>query len=568
MPYKLHVVDRNYDEWSISNTETMTEVDGIDTCSIFNPIESKLFSNDIFENKENEISLLHSSIRCTSQMPGVLILENNKTYGRYKAKLLYRCVPDDKRLPIFLVPYAIKKTGFSKKLTNKYVTFKFKNWSSKHPMGTVESVLGDVDNLNNFYEYQLFCKSLYASIQNFTKAAATSLKKKSNEEFVTNIMKRFPSIEDRRHNKILSIDPVGSVDFDDAFEIFELGENHHRLSIYIANVPIWMDILNLWESFTQRIATIYLPDRKRPMLPTILSDCLCSLQENEIRFAFTIDLEIKDGLIISKNYANTAICVYKNYRYEDSTLINDENYMMVLDVIRTMTKNYSYMGNVKNSHDLIMYLMILMNYNSACEMIKYGNGIYRSVIYNKETIIPDSLSDDVIRFIKIWNSASGQYVLHIDKQQHDFLELESYIHITSPIRRLVDLLNMIQLQTNLGIIKYSEKAHQFYKDWINKIDYINTTMRAIRKIQYDCSLLEMCVNEPDIMTVSYTGYVFDKIMRNDKLFQYLVYLPKIKMLSRITLKEDFDNYSEKNFRLYLFHDESSLKRKIRLHLIR
>ena len=159
-------------------------------------------------------------------------------------------------------------------------------------------------------------------------------------------------------------------------------------------------------------------------------------------------------------------------------------------------------------------------------------------------------------------------MLHIDKQQHDFLELESYIHITSPIRRLVDLLNMIQLQTNLGIIKYSEKAHQFYKDWINKIDYINTTMRAIRKIQYDCSLLEMCVNEPDIMTVSYTGYVFDKIMRNDKLFQYLVYLPKIKMLSRITLKEDFDNYSEKNFRLYLFHDESSLKRKIRLHLIR
>ena len=41
-----------------------------------------------------------------------------------------------------------------------------------------------------------------------------------------------------------------------------------------------MDRLSvLWRSFTKRVSTIYLPDKKRPMLPTILSDCLCSLQE-------------------------------------------------------------------------------------------------------------------------------------------------------------------------------------------------------------------------------------------------------------------------------------------------
>ena len=32
------------------------------------------------------------------------------------------------------------------------------------------------------------------------------------------------------------------------------------------------DHLNIWESFSRRVSTIYLPDRKRPMLPTILSD--------------------------------------------------------------------------------------------------------------------------------------------------------------------------------------------------------------------------------------------------------------------------------------------------------
>ena len=51
-----------------------------------------------------------------------------------------------------------------------------------------------------------------------------------------------------------------------------------------------MEVLNLWESFSERIATIYLPDRKRPMLPTVLSDALCSLTQNDIRFALELTL--------------------------------------------------------------------------------------------------------------------------------------------------------------------------------------------------------------------------------------------------------------------------------------
>ena len=39
----------------------------------------------------------------------------------------------------------------------------------KHPVATLVNNLGDVTELDNFYEYQLYCKSLYASIQNITK---------------------------------------------------------------------------------------------------------------------------------------------------------------------------------------------------------------------------------------------------------------------------------------------------------------------------------------------------------------------------------------------------------------
>jgi exoribonuclease R len=176
------------------------------------------------------------------------------------------------------------------------------------------------------------------------------------------------------------------------------------------------------------------------------------------------------------------------------------------------------------------------------------------------------------KFIKIWKSTSGQYIdgTELIKEQnlrHDLLDLDAYIHITSPIRRLVDLLNMIQLQKNLGLIMLSEKSHEFYKKWLNDLDYINMTMRSIRKVQMDCSLLDLCSNVPGTMEKEFDGYVFDKLERDDGLFQFIVFLPELKLSSRITMRDNVENYEKKKFHLYLFHDEESFKKKIRLHLL-
>ena len=79
----------------------------------------------------------------------------------------------------------------------------------------------------------------------------------------------------------------------DGFGIEKM-ENYWCVSIYIANVFLWLETLGLWKSLSSRVSTIYLPDRKRPMLPTILSDNLCSLQENQTRFAFALDVVLDD----------------------------------------------------------------------------------------------------------------------------------------------------------------------------------------------------------------------------------------------------------------------------------
>jgi exoribonuclease R len=544
-----------------------------------NPAEHRLFTNDVFsfDTKTKQLKILHSSIRVSKNIPGVLVLKGNRTYGRSEnGKLLYKCIPDDRRLPTFLIPYEMKNVGFSKVFVDHYCTFNFVEWSDKHPHAVLSQMIGSVELLDNFYEYQLYCKSLNASIQNFTKKTSKALKDHSHDAFIENISKKYPEIVDRTDKSmwnIFTIDPPNSLDYDDAFSICTLENGIQQLSIYISNVTIWMDVLNLWDSFSRRISTIYLPDRKRPMLPTILSDCLCSLQSNHTRIAFVMDIFIEEDTIKDIKYSNCKIKVYKNYCYEETALLGDTNFNSVLNLTQIISKKYKYINNVRNSHEMVCYLMILMNYNVAKELLLKNNGIFRSTIMKRDYSPPENIPEDVSKFMKIWNSAAGQYIdasCLEDGQtiSHDLLDMDAYVHITSPIRRLVDLLNIIQFQQNSEIINLSENAVAFYKKWINELEYINTTMRSIRKIQNDCNLLHMCTNSPEVMDRTYHGYAFDKIIRNDGLFQYVVYLPELKMASRVTFRENIDNFALCEYKLFLFHDEEKFKKKIRLHLVK
>ena len=574
--YKVHVNDRNNNSMEVFETVNFQKVE----LNMFNPIEAKMFSNDVFtfDNTTNQINVLHSSVRTGPHIPGVLIVAGNKTFGRNgKGKLLYKCIPDDMRLPPFLVPYEIKHVGFSKVFINLYVTFSFTDWSDKHPHGMLGHIIGSVDILDNFYEYQLYCKSLNASIQQFQKATSLALKRNSHDAFIENIKVKYPSIQERMpHNDkkwhVFTIDPPNSLDFDDGFSINALDDGIQQLSIYISNVTIWMDVLNLWNSFSCRISTIYLPDKKRPMLPTILSDCLCSLQANNTRIAFFMDIFIKDNTIIDIKYGNCFIKVFKNYCYEDKALLADKKYIQLFNTVKELSKKYKYGYNVKNSHDLVSYLMICMNCHCATDLLKHNTGIFRSTIIQKHSAVPDTVPEELIKFIQIWNSSSGQYINGADVKddklrRHDLLNMDAYIHITSPIRRLVDLLNILKFQQTANIIQLSENAYAFYDSWVKKLDYINVTMRSIRKIQCDSTLLDLCNNTPGVMNAEYDGYVFDKVIRSDGLFQFIVYLPVLKLSSRITTRENIANYEPKKFQLFLFNDEEKFKRKIRLQML-
>ena len=573
MAYKILFDTPSYDQYVVldSHSDKKQDIE-------LNPRNNTLFNFDVFDYcKDTEkVTIRHSTTRNFKQISGILTLSSKTIFGRDGKKILYKCIPDDKRLPAFIIPYKIKQDRHSLSSNysvDKYITFRFLEWNNgeKYPKGQLVETIGDVTKLENYYEYQLYCNSLYTSIKNFNQATIKQIHNTKIEEIIARIDRMYPTIEDRTQMKVFSIDPSVSKDFDDAVGIHtnELGEK--VISIYITNVVLWMNVLDLWSSFSKRVSTIYLPDRKRPMLPTILSDNICSLKENEIRYALTMEVTIdNNNTIKSHRLLNTKVNVFKNYRYEESSLLEDTDYIEMFRVVKGVNcvKEQRYLDNLADSHDLVSYLMILMNYYSSKNLMEHKNGIFRSLKYgdNKQTV-PEGLNKNVSKFLRIWTSNGSKYILFDEEdKKHDMFNFGEYIHITSPIRRLVDLLNSIQIQDNLDLCSLSGETEKFLNYWTSNdsLTYINETMRSIRKVQNNCNTLHRCLNDENILGKEYNGCIIDKMERNNGIYQYIVYVVDLNIVSKFMSIQEYELYTESVYKLFYFEDKDSLKKKVRL----
>ena len=217
------------------------------------------------------------------------------------------------------------------------------------------------------------------------------------------IIKKYNFIDKRSIKNIYTIDPKNSIDLDDAFSINKLSDTITNISIYITNVSIILDYMNLWNQLTDRISTLYLPKNKLVMLPNILSDNICSLLKDNEKFVFTIsiNIDIINYEILEYNFSNDIIIVSENYRYEEDKLLSNPNYKYLFETILKLNKNVYCLEEIKDSHDIIAYLMILMNYLSSCQLKQYNCGIYKTVLCNKEYNAPTDLPNDIKHFLKI-----------------------------------------------------------------------------------------------------------------------------------------------------------------------
>jgi len=498
------------------------------------PSKHKLFHDDIIGYKDDVLTVVKSPLK-TKILAGVLIL--GKTYGRFGKRLLYKCIPDNKSLPVFLVPYNVD-VGFSKVIKNKYIVFRFTQWSSDHPYGEIAETLGDVDSLDAFNEYQLHRRGLHLSLTPFAKTARVILK---DGDPIQTILNKY-SVEDLRPiNDIFTIDPANCTDFDDAFSASE--ENGiATVNVYIANVFVWLETYGLWEHMTDRVSTIYLPDKKRPMLPPILSDDLCSLKEGADRFAcmMSVQYDMRSLKQIGEPvFKNVLVHISKNYEYEDKKLEKNPAYK----VLRTLAKT-------EDSHEVVAFWMIQMNAMSGEYLKQRSKGIFRTSTTPKET--SPTVSQAMLHWL---GNHSSSAIYSTVSAPHTQLGVNSYVHITSPIRRLVDILNQIQMNTEI-----SESCQAFLDKWVQKLNDINHATKEIRKTQTDCELLSKTNFSENS---EYSGILFDRTLVSGK-YEYAVYIEELKMFSRIKMEECVENYTKSQFRIFVFEDEDRLCKKIRL----
>ena len=517
--------DRNYLEWRIEPP--------LDKLKNFDPVQAKALVGDEIDADELGYMLVNSSpYRTIQSIPGILVY-SGRTYGRDKDKMIYKCIPNDRQLPMFIISYKEKGTTFNKIKMNKFVLFKFLDWDGKHPRGCITNTLGDVTDTSVFYSYQLFCKKIHNPIQKFTKTVSRAIRKPN---------KKYDDLfENREDMYVITIDPEGTADFDDALGITELSNGSTVVSVYIANVVYWMDALDLWEHFTERITTIYLPNGKHPMLPNILGDGLCSLNVRNKRYALAMDITInKDSQLESVEFNLCSINVKVNYEYEEPVLLLDDVYQRLLSLSKSLNKGAKYIDKIEDSHDVVAFYMLVMNHKSAQVLNRENKGIFRSV--------------------------SGTYTNSTHQQGHALVGggLDCYLQITSPIRRMVDLINMVELQSIISNYRPSAKTQEFINKWMGKIPFINEKMKAVQKVQNDCALLDRCIKmRKELDEVIVEGFVIDK-ERDKEKNKYTIHVPKLKLTNWIYVDNRLEMYKKYKFSLHSFIDEATLKSKVRL----
>ncbi len=269
-----------------------------------------------------------------------------------------------------------------------------------------------------------------------------------------------------------TIDGERTRDFDDALSLEKTSEGW-RLGVHITDVASYLqpgDLLD--QSALERGTSLYLPERRIPMLPETLSENSFSLLAHEPRLAvsFLVNLAAT-GEIKDYNIVPSLIRVHQRLTYHEVDFRMDQEERLA-DLHRLTVKlrerRLSHGGvqlqfpdvfiytdaqgevrvDVEDtetpSHEIVSEAMILANYLGAQYLSERRlPALYRSQAPPREelaTVEGKSL-------FQLWQNRRrlSRVLLELDPQPHWGLGLQVYTTLSSPIRRYLDVIIQRQL---------------------------------------------------------------------------------------------------------------------------
>ncbi|CAF3410733.1 unnamed protein product [Rotaria sp. Silwood1] len=227
-------------------------------------------------------------------------------------------LPHEKRIPKVRI-----ESRQAEELKNSRVMVQIDHWprSSRYPHGHFIKTLGKLGDKETENEVILAENDILH--HEFPEAVLDCLPKLPwtiTEEDLANRV-------DLRDFCIVSIDPPGCTDIDDALHCRLLENGNFECGVHIADVTHFVrpnTALDL--EARERGTTVYLTDRRIDMLPVLLSGNLCSLRGGEERFAFSVRWEITSDAKIIKTIFHKSIIKSKSaMTYEQAQTIKDDS---------------------------------------------------------------------------------------------------------------------------------------------------------------------------------------------------------------------------------------------------
>ncbi len=566
--------------------------------------------------------------RSLGMIPGILILANGRSYGKINnksgtankpPKLLYECIPHTAaNMSRILIPYAFKykkcttsataeTENISTLVDNLYILFSVVDnipvGENTIPRGQIEVVIGSTADNANYYTYLLHCTGLYAKPAthfDFQRVIQDTLWKRhmsSDEQDVRFLSSLYGGqIEDKtggggaEESIVLTIDPAGTTCFDDGFSAYLSREGVITVTVYIANVAIWLDALNLWQHMADMpAASLYLPDKVRPMLPEVLSNA-CSLQQGRVRLAHYMSFDVhvlREGCPENIRFGNVWIRVHKNLSPMDAA--DNMQDKPIAETLRLAgqavmcafaTKSFG-MPSVSEPKDVVQYLMLLMGAECAAKLAEFpGHVIDRSGCLflgtapsvATATATTAEVNDEIQEGLPMLGSIYSSTVI-----PHAGLRVPAYVHITSPLRRKVDIMNQCAFQYVTGSTQFvNVDAYLDTADaTADTAKHITEQTKRIRHTQNKCWFIHVAsqalsLNGCDNTEMS--GWIVSSsaavaTTTTTPAIKYKVYLPSHKITISAYCDRVLNMYENVTCHVYYFEHRDTFQKKIRAKIV-
>ena len=493
--YLLRVLKNDYSDIILEHISDSTESNNIEFKeSTADPLKFRgLFDGDIITYINDTPEIIERNL--PKVIPGVVEL-----FSKYKYKPNKRGVPGyifkplNRNFPQFIVYTKIKR----KNTKNRLITIQLGDWKSDSifPRGELVRELGDYDNIDAIELALLYYYDIYPNKTNFKL-------KNLNKVFLEVSSDTIPENKTLIKSKIYSIDPGGCRDIDDAFSITK-NEKNVFIDIHIADVYYLLKKNNLLDK-VKNTTSVYLTNSILHMIDNNISTNYSSLIAKKYRPMITLSINW-DTCNNSYTYSfnKTIGKISKNYSYSNYPKWIDSYFPILENIFNKVTLNNI---EIVESHKFIEALMIIYNNLFTRYLISQN----RKVIYRSQKTSDKKVNytGELGRFLNILCSKSAEYT--DDYNFHTSLNITNYTHATSPIRRIIDLVNQS--------IFYGDKT--FIDKF--KLNDINSYSKKIKKFYRKANKLrlakEIYVNNSK--TIECYIYSFD----GEKLD---IYLPKYK----------------------------------------